>query len=152
MTPFAAGALVNIAADPLFVLVLIQRGSNIPDAIIGLLYMVTYVNCLVFLNWFVFAVTDASMHVHLLVEIRRHGPIRPVDLHALYNKAAIIRARLPRLLELRQLHMEEGRLYARGSTVLLGAQLCVVLRRILGIPPTPEDARDLAPPSSDDPT
>ncbi len=141
VTPFATGAIVNGTAIPLFLIAILQRGSDTSDTIFGLLYVVTYVNCLVFFNWFVFAVTDASMHVHLLVEIRQRGVIRPEELRARYNKAAIIRARLPRLLELKQLRLEDGRLYAQGSAVLLGAQLCLVLRRILGIPPRPEDAQ-----------
>ena len=143
-TPFVTGALVNGTAVPLLTFASAQPGDGIADTLFGSLYALSYVNCVVFLNWFVFSVTDVSMHVHLLVEIHRHGTIRPEELHALYNKSAIIEARLPRLLELRQLRLEDGRLYVRGSAVLLGARLLVPLRRILGIPPRPQDAQDPA--------
>lgn len=149
VTPFAAGALMNAAAVPLFLLARIQSGSDISDTIFGFLYVVSYVNLLVLVNWFVFAVSEFSMHVHLLVEIRRQGVIPPESLRAHYNKSAILSARVLRLLELGLLRLDEGRLFYVKSpattAVRLEAQLILALRRILGIPSGLEDAQDSAP-------
>ena len=100
--------------------------------------MLGYAFCVNFLNWFVFTLTETSMHIHLLVEIGLHEPVSLRDLNQRYNKQNIIRARIPRLVELGQLRLENGRLTVVGSWVLQAAKACRLLRRILGIPVQPE--------------
>lgn len=144
VSPFMTAAVVNVVVLPVFVIRAIWLGGDLIDTICGSLALLTWLNCLAFLNWFWFTVTDVSMHVHLLVEIHQRGAVSPEALLRIYNKSAILSARLPRLLELKQLRLQDGRLYVQSSAVLLGAQVLVLLRRILGIPARPEDAQRAA--------
>lgn len=136
---FLAGGLVGAAATAT-VLIWISRAPNagVMELAAGLLYMFIYCFCVNFLNWFVFTLTETSMHVHLLVEISQEDGIDLQVLRTKYNKQSIIQARIPRLTELGQLRLEEGRLYLGGSWVLKGAMMCRMLRILLKIPPRPE--------------
>jgi len=106
----------------------------------GLVLLTIYVNCIGFLNWFIFTLTDVSMHIQLMMQIHSQGSISTEQLVERYNKNTILKNRIPRLLELRQLRLEGGRLFLRGHSVLFGARVCRILRRVLGIPERPEDA------------
>ena len=133
---FVAG-FATMAALVVLVLVLRPTGSAPRELLAGVLFVAAYGFCVNFLNWFVFTVTETSMHAHLLVEIGHEGEIARAELDRRYNKTTIIAARIPRLLELGQLRLEGGRLYLAGSWVLRSALALRVLRRLLGIPPTP---------------
>jgi hypothetical protein len=103
----------------------------------GIVLIGSYCFCVNFLNWFLFTVTETSMHAHLLVEIGLHPGIHQEKLLQLYNKKAIVDARLARLIKIRQLVELDGRLYLRGHWVIWGALACHWLRKILGIPGRP---------------
>ena len=133
---FIAG-FANMAALVVLVLVLRPTGSAPRELLAGVLFTAAYGFCVNFLNWFVFTVTETSMHAHLLVEIGHAREITRAELEQRYNKTTIVAARIPRLLELGQLRLEGGRLYLAGSWVLRSALALRVLRRLLGIPPTP---------------
>ena len=133
---FVAG-FANVGALVVLVLVLRPAGSAPRELLAGVLFIAAYGFCVNFLNWFVFTVTETSMHAHLLVEIGHEGEITRAELDRKYNKTTIIAARIPRLLELGQLRLEGGRLYLAGSWVLESALALRVLRRLLGIPPRP---------------
>src|ERR1051325_1189059 len=140
-TPFLTAALVNGIALAVFLpLSFQQQGARAVEVASGLVYLLIYVNSVAFFNWFLFTVTDVSMHVHLLREIGRQAAIRPEVLAQRYNKATILSARIPRLLELGQLRLETGRLVLGGSSVLFGAWVCRCLRRVLDLPLRPQDA------------
>jgi hypothetical protein len=81
------------------------------------------------------------MHIQLLMQIHQHGKISKVKLQELYNKDVILGNRIPRLLELGQLKLSNGKLQVAGRGVLLGAVLCATLRCLLGLPIRPELAR-----------
>lgn len=111
---------------------------------IGLLYLLVYglylllvINVYGFVIWNGFAITDVSMHIHLLVEVFRARKVSYKELTTLYNKQKVIAVRIPRLLSLGQLVEREGKLYLNGNTVLLGAKMCALFRRFLGIPVRP---------------
>jgi hypothetical protein len=136
---FLSGLIVGLAATTLTVVWLVGEGVTAAGEIAsGILFMLGYAFCVNFLNWFVFTLTETSMHIHLLVEIGLHEPVSLRDLNQRYNKQNIIRARIPRLVELGQLRLENGRLTVVGSWVLQAAKACRLLRRILGIPVQPE--------------
>ncbi len=140
-TPFAAGKLLNLLCIPLYVTLHIKVFGPAPLPLLaGALFVLIYANCLVFLNWFVFTLTDVSMHIQLAMQISRTGSLPLHELTARYNKKAILQNRVPRLLELGQLQLVAGRLFATGGSVLFGAWVCQWLRRILSIPERPEDA------------
>ena len=136
---FRAGGLTFLAAASLWVWFWHQSGTN--DALElagGLAFMAGYCFCCNFLNWFIYTVTETSMHTHLLVEIGRDPEGIPLDvLNHRYNKQAILRARVPRLVELGQLRLENGRLLLNGRWVLVGAEICERLRILLNIQPRP---------------
>jgi hypothetical protein len=140
-TPFTAGRLTNIVFLPVYLLLHIATFgiSPLPLAA-GALFMLIYINCLVFLNWFIFTVTDVSMHIQLLMQIYRSGPTSQERLVERYNKNSILGNRVPRLIELGQLRVENDRLLISGKSVLFGAFLCRRMRHILGIPERPEQA------------
>ncbi len=138
---FAAG-FATLGALVVLFLALQLTGSDPRELLAGILFMGAYGFCVNFLNWFVFTVTETSMHAHLLVEIGHEPEITPEELARRYNKHSIIAARIPRLLELSQLRLDHGRLYLTGSWVLASAVALRRLRRLLGLPPGPpqEDA------------
>ena len=65
---FIAG-FANMAALVVLVLGLRPTGSAPRELLAGVLFTAAYGFCVNFLNWFVFTVTETSMHAHLLVEI-----------------------------------------------------------------------------------
>jgi hypothetical protein len=136
MACFGAGFATMGGLVVLF-LALQPTGGDRRELVAGLVFTAAYGFCVNFLNWFVFTVTETSMHAHLLVEIGREPEIARAELDRRYNKTAIIAARVPRLIELGQLRLEAGRLYLKGSWVLTSALALRLLRRLLGIPPTP---------------
>jgi hypothetical protein len=144
-TPFTAGLYTNLVFIPVYVVLHVRIfGSQFTDLICGVVFMLIYINGVVFLNWFIFTLTDVSMHIQLLMQIHRHGSITTADLVERYNKNTILTNRIPRLLELGQLRMTDGLLFVGGRSVLFGAAVCALLRRILGIPVRPEEADHLA--------
>lgn len=141
-TPFTAGFYTNLVFVPVYVcLHILEFGFDAWQFLCGLLLMLIYTNCLVFLNWFIFTLTDVSMHIQLLMQIHRNHALTPQLLVERYNKTAILTNRIPRLIELGQLRMENGRLFANGKSVWFGASVCLLLRKILGIPLRPEEAK-----------
>jgi hypothetical protein len=96
---------------------------NAGELLGGFAYFSAYCICCTFLNWFVFAVSDTSMHVHLMVEVGRED--------------GIIQARIPRLLELGQMRLNGDRLVLGGRWVLAGAEAARLMRILLSIPPQP---------------
>lgn len=138
-TPFTAGLYTNAVFLPLYgVLHAKMFGISPYPMFCGLFFILIYLNCLVFLNWFIFTLTDVSMHIQLLIQVHRAGSINFEQLITAYNKRTILRNRIPRLLELGQLRMKDGKLFIDGGSVLFGAAVCVALRKILGIPLRPE--------------
>lgn len=140
-TPFLAGTCASIVWIPLFLFLCVEKNGFSPvgflfDAIYGFVYIF----CLIFLNWFVFTLTDVSMHIQILMQIYRNPNITREDLCKKYNKSIILANRVPRLLELRQLELKDGKLFLAGRSVRLGATVCVILRYLLGLPLHPEDA------------
>jgi hypothetical protein len=145
-TPFTAGFYTNLVLLPAYAaLHLAVFGMHVGDLICGILFALIYVNSLVFLNWDVFTITDVSMHIQLLMQIHRNRSLTENELVQRYNKHTILTNRIPRLLELGQLRLEDGKLFVTGGSVLFGSAVCVLLRRILGIPLRPEDAHPEAP-------
>ena len=104
----------------------------------GILYCCLYSFCLNFLNWFLFTITEISMHIHLLVEIVESGGLTRKKMQERYNKQIVLGVRIPRLLELGQIRILDERYYLTGRWVLLGGQMCTLLRRIVGLPAEPE--------------
>ena len=135
---FLAGNL-NGAWVLLFSLILeMRKGSRDPLAFLSLIiYVLIYMFCINFLNWFIYTLTETSMHIHLIALIAHYGSLSEERLRSLYNQNIIIRARVPRLLQLGQLTRRDGRLTLTGSWVLLGAVGCHILRWVLGIPTRP---------------
>jgi hypothetical protein len=139
---FLAGGLIGAVATAI-ILIWNSREHDVGlmELAAGLLYMFIFCFCVNFLNWFVFTLTETSMHVHLVVEVSQEEGIELHELQKRYNKQSIIQARIPRLIELGQLRIEGGRLYLGGSWVLRGAMMCRMLRILLNIPPRPEQER-----------
>lgn len=113
------------------------------DLLIYGTYLFLVINVYGFVIWNGFAITDVSMHIHLLVEVFRAEKISYKELTAIYNKQKVIAERIPRLLSLGQLIEKEGKLYLNANTVLLGAKICTLFRRILGIPVRPPPIAEL---------
>jgi hypothetical protein len=140
-TPFTTGVYANMVLIPIyFILHVNVFGTRLPPVLFGLVFFIVYLNCAVFLNWFIFTLTDVSMHIQLMFQIESEGAITEDNLIGRYNKEVILGNRIPRLLELGQLRIENERLYINGQAVLIGASICCLIRRILGIPVRPEQA------------
>jgi hypothetical protein len=136
---FLAGLMNGSAILVISLSLEFKNGNSDVIAIVSLvLYIFAIMFCVNFLNWFVYALTETSMHIHLVALIDRHGSLSPDELHSLYNKSTIIKVRIPRLLQLGQLKRKAERLVLSGWWVLLGAIGCRILRWILGIPTRPE--------------
>jgi len=103
----------------------------------ALLYAALVINAGAFISWFLFAMTDTSMHIHILTEFYRAENLSRAELFARYRKDTIVAARLKRLLTLDQLRLQDGRLKIAGRTVLAGAEMCKLFRFVLGIPIRP---------------
>jgi hypothetical protein len=136
---FLAGLLNGSALLLSSLTIEIRRGSQDSLALFSLiLYILVFVFCVNFLNWFVYTLTETSMHIHLVALIAHHKSLSQNELRSMYNKNTIVMARVPRLLQLGQLERKDGRLVLSGSWVMTGAFGCRVLRRILGIPVRPD--------------
>jgi hypothetical protein len=101
------------------------------------LYAALVINAGAFISWNFFAMTDTSMHIHILTEFYRVKDLSKAELFERYCKDTIVRARLKRLLTLDQLRLQDGRLKIAGRTVLAGAEMCKLFRFMLGIPIRP---------------
>jgi hypothetical protein len=135
---FHAGILAFGAGVATWLFLASRAGTlNAGELLGGLAYFFAYCTCCTFLNWFVFAVSDTSMHVHLMVEVGREDGIALNELQRRYNKRIIIQARIPRLLELGQLRLNGDRLVLGGRWVLAGAEAARLMRILLSIPPQP---------------
>ena len=102
-----------------------------------LLYAALVINAAAFISWNFFAMTDTSMHVHILTEFYRAKDLSKAELLERYSKDTIVSARIKRLLTLDQLRLRDGKLTIAGRTVLAGAEMCKLFRRVLGIPVRP---------------
>ena len=102
-----------------------------------LLYAAIVINAAAFISWNFFAMTDTSMHVHILTEFYRAKDLSKAELLERYSKDTIVRARIKRLLTLDQLRLQDGKLTIAGRTVLAGAEMCKLFRWVLGIPVRP---------------
>ncbi len=142
---FHAGAVVFIATAASWLALSVSGNDpKVMELLGGIAYLGAYCICVTFMNWFVFVVSDTSMHVHLMVEIGREEGMPLAELQRRYNKQAIINARIPRLLELGQLGLRGNRLVLGGRWVLAGAGAARLMRVLLSIPPHP--VQDVATP------
>ena len=141
-TPFQAGLIAGaIWITAWMWLCTAHFGSGLDERAWDLAFGALFLGCVVFLNWFLFTITDVSMHIQLLMQIYEKRLISKATLEEKYNKQVIISNRIPRLLELGQLKLVDGRLYVSGRGVLLGAEMCAMIRRLLGLPSRPELAQ-----------
>jgi hypothetical protein len=140
-TPFQGGAIVAAVWGGVWMLACARVfGRDSLEMGFSFAFGAIYFACTVFLNWFIFTITDVSMHIQLLMQISERGRISVADLQHRYNKGTIVRNRIPRLLELGQLRCVDGRLRVGGRGVLFGALCCAMLRGLLGLPIRPEMA------------
>lgn len=138
-TPFQAGVIAAAVWGPVWMLVSTGLfGRDLGSTAWCFAYGAIYYACIVFLNWFIFTITDVSMHIQLLMQIYYQGKVTQAGLQELYNKSVILGNRIPRLLELGQLRVVDGKLHVRGRSVLFGAFVCAIIRRVLGLPVRPE--------------
>lgn len=138
-TPFLAGYIVTVITIAAFLLVQASLCAQLTLwMLVGCVYILVYCGCVTFLNWFLFTLTDVSMHVRIAYILFRSQGMGREDIKRLYNKQIILRNRTARLLELGQIKLENGYFVSGGGEVLLGAAVCKLLRRLLGIPVSPE--------------
>jgi|GEM_PF-2524908 len=138
-TPFLAGYVVTFIAIAAYLLVQVRLCAQLaPWMLVGCIYILVYCGCITFLNWFLFTLTDVSMHVKIAFILFRSQGMGRGDIERLYNKHIILRNRTARLLELGQIKIKNGYFVSCGGEVLLGAAVCKLLRRLLGIPVSPE--------------
>jgi hypothetical protein len=138
-TPFTAGYYVTAIAVAVYLAGHFYCvGSLRVSVLLGCAYLVIYCGCVTFLNWFVFTLTDVSMHVRIAYLLFSCRQLTSDQIQKRYNKSVILKNRTARLLELGQLQIVDGCYVTRGGEVLLGARVCKLLRFILGIPVSPE--------------
>jgi hypothetical protein len=101
------------------------------------LYAALVINAAAFISWNFFAMTDTSMHIHILTEFYRAKDLSKAELLDRYSKNTIVGARIKRLLTLDQLRLRDGKLTIAGRAVLAGAEMCKLFRLVLGIPVRP---------------
>ncbi len=139
VTPFVAGLVASVVFIPCYVAIhWFYLDRSLLNFVAGLIFILLFDICVVFFNWFVFAVSDASMHIRILMTIDQLGAARTSEIRERYNKHTIIAYRLPRLIAVGQLRMDDGRLVINSRSVLVFAAVLRVIRRILGIPIRPE--------------
>jgi hypothetical protein len=136
---YQAGLLVTFASLTWWIYIsLKQPTTDSVETLAGVAYLLVYCFCCSSINWFIFAVTEASMHTHLLVEIGCNDGLTLTELHRRYNKSKIISVRISRLIEIGQLRLTgSNQLILGGRWVLVGAEIARLLRILLSIPPQP---------------
>lgn len=138
-TPFYAGYLVTtLSLFSYCIASFILRGNTYFSLGIGAVYIIIFAACVIFLNWFVFTLTDVSMHVRIAYILYSNGALSPQEIQGLYNKNIILKNRISRLIELGQIREVHGYYVLGRREVLFGAGVCKVLRKLLGIPVSPE--------------
>lgn len=139
VTPFKAGFTGLLLMISFFIITYFSSENfNKYDFISALALISLYGVCVVFINWFVFAVSDASMHIRILMVIEQLGAASPVQIQERFNKNSIISYRIPRLIAVGQLGMLNGRLVIKSKSVILFAAVLRFIRRVLSIPERPE--------------
>lgn len=147
---YQAGLLISFLSLAWWIYVSWKQPTHDPvETLAGVAYLVIYCFCCGSINWFIFAVSEASMHTHLLVEISREDGLTLTELHRRYNKSKIISVRVSRLIEIGQLRLTgNNRLILGGRWVLVGAEIARLLRILLSIPPQPiQDKESLQSPT-----
>ena len=131
-----AGKIINIIF--LTLVAFFSLLGIIPNAsLFDYLYLFICINSAVKINWNLFAATDTSMHTKILTIIDSIGPISRSHLQKLYNRDAIFKARIPRMLALNQIQIIDGKYVLSGKFVLFGGKILALFRWLLGIPIRP---------------
>jgi hypothetical protein len=134
----AVSATKTVNAVVLLALLLRAATHSFSAALLPeLFYVALVINAAAFISWNFFAMTDTSMHIHILTEFYRAKDLSKAELLERYSKNTIVGARIKRLLTLDQLRLRDGKLTIAGRTVLAGAEMCKLFRRVLGIPVRP---------------
>lgn len=139
LTPFKAGAVALLSFVPASMLIQLTTFGASPDELLaGIIFTSLYGVCVVFFNWFVFALSEASMHIRILTVIHQSGSTTVKQLQQQFNKDTIIAYRVPKLISVGQLGIEDGRLVVKSHLVIRFAAVLRFIRRLLAIPARPE--------------
>ena len=150
VTPFRAGITGLVVMISAYLVTYFSTSAfNALEFVSGLAIVSAFAVCLAFINWFVFAVSDASMHMRILMVIERLGSASATQIQEHFNKDSIISYRIPKLIAVGQLGLVGDRLVVKSRSVILFAALLRAIRRVLSIPARPELATH-SPESQDD--
>lgn len=82
-------------------------------------------------------IAETSLHMHTLIELAVSGGLSPEVLHARYDAAHMMAARLDRLTSLGQIRHDGERYHLDGRLVLRFANAIVCWHNIIGVPVPP---------------
>jgi len=109
------------------------------DLIAGLLFVLLVYNCCGFGYFCLLNVTETSLHVNILMQLRVQGGMTQDQLIARYSVKQMLAARIERMTSLGHLENRDGRYYLRKNTVLQIERVYDLWRRILALPLSPEE-------------
>jgi hypothetical protein len=139
VTPFRSGIMGLVLMISAYLVTYFSKSEfDAFDFGAGFTLVSVYAVCVAFINWFVFAVSDASMHIRILMVIERLGSASSAQIQDRFNKASIISYRIPKLIAVGQLGLVDDRLVVKSRSVILFAALLRAIRRVLSIPARPE--------------
>lgn len=131
-------ALISVLSGyiPLMILLMIfilPIMSTLSDRITVLFYcLITYTG-IAYFYFHLFNTSETSRRIKLLYQIYRAGSLPEGAIVRLYNITDIVKLRLSRLLETRQLRYENGYYSIDGKILYFAALIVFFWQRILGI-------------------
>lgn len=121
-------ALVTGLSWPIFLKTLTNQSELFWAALYGLLVY----SGLAFSYFQFFGMSETARRIHILYDLKVHGPTPRPEFHLRYRPADMLSVRLNRLVEWKQLQVSGGR-YMLSSTFLFGAAKVVEFwARVLG--------------------
>lgn|SRR5439155_20605009 len=82
--------------------------------------------------------SETSLHVHILLKILAKGKVHLQELKSEYNPETMVKARIERMIQLRQIELKGGRCYSKNRFLVVGKSIFTVGRSLLGLPLKPE--------------
>ncbi|EKE02632.1 MAG: Membrane protein [uncultured bacterium] len=100
-------------------------------SLFSLVYAFIIYNCLAYSYFHFFNMSETARRIKILLEIRHKKYIVIEELTKHYKPDFMVKTRLKRLLDLKQIKQQDGKYFLIGKTLLFGAILVRIWRKVL---------------------
>lgn len=100
-------------------------------------YIVIVYLCMAYCYFHLFNMSETARRIRILYEIHRSGSLTAQSMSDLYRSSNIVTLRLKRLVELKQLRLENGFYFIAGRTLYAASLIIVAWRSLLRLDKEP---------------